>query len=99
MAAANFSEGWFNGTSDLIPSLRLQVGWSGNPTVFVVYLFFVGFLGPGAGPGFPNKKTSIFSLGEITRLMEFRGVVRTFIVKIAVGLPSGETAQLNYYTT
>lgn len=43
----------------------------------------------GAGPGFPNKKTSIFSLGEITRLMEFPGVVRTFIVKIAVGLPSG----------
>lgn len=63
--------------------------------VFVVYLLgfllLLLFLGSGAGPGFPNKKASIFSLGEITRLMKFPGVVRTFIVKIAAGLPSGET--------
>lgn len=52
-------------------------------------VFFV--LGSGSGPGSPNKKTSIFSLGEITRLMKFPGVTRTFIVKIAAGLPSGET--------
>lgn len=42
----------------------------------------------------PNKKTSIFSVGEITRLMKFPGVARTFIVKIVAGLPSGETVEL-----
>ncbi|XP_056870768.1 solute carrier family 22 member 18 isoform X1 [Takifugu flavidus] len=36
-----------------------------------------------------NKKTSIFSVDQITRLMKFPGVARTFIVKIAVSLPSG----------
>lgn len=50
------------------------------------------FLGSAA---VPNKKTSIFSVGEITRLMKFPGVARTFIVKIAAGLPSGETVELN----
>lgn len=60
-------------------------------------LFFGFLLGSGAGPGSPNKKTSIFSLGEITRLMKFPGVGRTFIVKIVAGLPSGEMAQLDCY--
>ncbi|XP_003969813.1 solute carrier family 22 member 18 isoform X2 [Takifugu rubripes] len=36
-----------------------------------------------------DKKTSIFSVDQITRLMKFPGVARTFIVKIAVSLPSG----------
>ncbi|KAM3625125.1 uncharacterized protein V6R79_007153 [Siganus canaliculatus] len=35
-----------------------------------------------------NKK-AIFNIGEITRLMKFPGVARTFIVKIVAGLPSG----------
>ncbi|XP_036952644.1 solute carrier family 22 member 18 [Acanthopagrus latus] len=36
-----------------------------------------------------SKKKSIFNVGEITRLMKFPGVARTFIVKIVAGLPSG----------
>uniref|UniRef100_A0A8C9YYH2 Organic cation transporter-like protein 2 n=1 Tax=Sander lucioperca TaxID=283035 RepID=A0A8C9YYH2_SANLU len=36
-----------------------------------------------------NKSKSIFNLGEITRLMKFPGVKRTFLVKIVAGLPSG----------
>jgi len=32
----------------------------------------------------------VFNLGEITRLMKFPGVAKTFIVKIISGLPSGE---------
>ncbi|XP_039544406.1 solute carrier family 22 member 18 [Pimephales promelas] len=35
----------------------------------------------------PSK--SVFNLGEITRLMKFPGVAKTFIVKIISGLPSG----------
>ncbi|XP_041647783.1 solute carrier family 22 member 18 [Cheilinus undulatus] len=36
-----------------------------------------------------SKNKSVFSLGEITRLMKFPGVTPTFLVKIIVGLPSG----------
>ncbi|TKS70458.1 Solute carrier family 22 member 18 [Collichthys lucidus] len=36
-----------------------------------------------------NTNKSVFSVGEITRLMKFPGVVRTFAVKIVAGLPSG----------
>ncbi|XP_008293098.1 solute carrier family 22 member 18 [Stegastes partitus] len=36
-----------------------------------------------------SKNKSIFSMGEITRLMKFPGVTRTFLVKIVAGLPSG----------
>nr|XP_046251456.1 solute carrier family 22 member 18 isoform X2 [Scatophagus argus]XP_046251465.1 solute carrier family 22 member 18 isoform X2 [Scatophagus argus] len=36
-----------------------------------------------------NKNKSVFSVGEITRLMKFPGVARTFTVKIVAGLPSG----------
>ncbi|KAM6980502.1 solute carrier family 22 member 18 [Aplochiton taeniatus] len=36
----------------------------------------------------PNAK-SVFNLGEITRLMRFPGVARTFLVKIISGLPAG----------
>uniref|UniRef100_A0A8C3GBS9 Organic cation transporter-like protein 2 n=1 Tax=Cyclopterus lumpus TaxID=8103 RepID=A0A8C3GBS9_CYCLU len=36
-----------------------------------------------------NKKKSIFNVGEITRLLRFPGVKRTFLVKIVAGLPSG----------
>ncbi|XP_034720998.1 solute carrier family 22 member 18 [Etheostoma cragini] len=36
-----------------------------------------------------NKSKSVFNLGEITRLMKFPGVKRTFVVKIVAGLPSG----------
>ncbi|KAM9367027.1 solute carrier family 22 member 18 [Symphorus nematophorus] len=36
-----------------------------------------------------KKNKSVFSVGEITRLMKFPGVMRTFIVKIVAGLPSG----------
>ncbi|TDH17427.1 hypothetical protein EPR50_G00007990 [Perca flavescens] len=36
-----------------------------------------------------NKSKSVFNLGEITRLMKFPGVKRTFLVKIVAGLPSG----------
>ena len=39
-----------------------------------------------------SKKKSIFNVGEITRLMKFPGVARTFIVKIVAGLPSGESS-------
>ncbi|XP_033842166.1 solute carrier family 22 member 18 [Periophthalmus magnuspinnatus] len=35
------------------------------------------------------EKRSLFSLGEITRLLKYPGVTPTFIVKIAAGLPSG----------
>ncbi|XP_026234388.1 solute carrier family 22 member 18 [Anabas testudineus] len=36
-----------------------------------------------------NKNKSVFSVGEITRLMKFPGVTPTFLVKIVAGLPSG----------
>lgn len=36
-----------------------------------------------------NKNRSLFSVGEITRLMKFPGVTRTFVVKVVAGLPSG----------
>ncbi|KAK5935699.1 hypothetical protein CgunFtcFv8_021041 [Champsocephalus gunnari] len=36
-----------------------------------------------------NKSKSIFNVGEITRLLKFPGVMRTFVVKIIAGLPSG----------
>ncbi|XP_032378410.1 solute carrier family 22 member 18 [Etheostoma spectabile] len=36
-----------------------------------------------------NKSKSVFNLGEITRLMKFPGVKRTFVVKIVAGLPTG----------
>ncbi|KAM4602366.1 solute carrier family 22 member 18 [Polymixia lowei] len=38
-----------------------------------------------------NKKNtkSVFNLGEITRLMKFPGVTRTFCVKVVSGLPTG----------
>lgn len=38
-----------------------------------------------------NKNKSVFNVGEITRLMKFPGVARTFIVKIVAGLPSGQS--------
>lgn len=44
---------------------------------------------PGANKDNENKKKSVFSLREITRLMEFPGVAQTFMVKIVAGLPSG----------
>jgi len=37
-----------------------------------------------------NKSKSIFNVGEITRLLKFPGVKRTFLVKIVAGLPTGE---------
>ncbi|XP_056134722.1 solute carrier family 22 member 18 [Lampris incognitus] len=36
-----------------------------------------------------KSKKSVFNLGEITRLMKFPGVTRTFLVKIVSGLPEG----------
>ncbi|XP_056268130.1 solute carrier family 22 member 18 isoform X1 [Pseudoliparis swirei] len=36
-----------------------------------------------------NKSKSIFNVGEITRLLKFPGVKRTFLVKIVAGLPTG----------
>ncbi|XP_029353710.1 solute carrier family 22 member 18 [Echeneis naucrates] len=36
-----------------------------------------------------KKSTSIFNVGEITRLMKFPGVSATFAVKVFAGLPSG----------
>ncbi|XP_076003012.1 solute carrier family 22 member 18 isoform X1 [Genypterus blacodes] len=36
-----------------------------------------------------NQKKSLFNLGEITRLMKFPHVTRTFVIKIVSGLPSG----------
>ncbi|XP_074522691.1 solute carrier family 22 member 18 [Halichoeres trimaculatus] len=36
-----------------------------------------------------DKKKSVFSLGEIVRLMKYPGVTPTFLVKIISGLPSG----------
>nr|XP_061811344.1 solute carrier family 22 member 18-like [Nerophis lumbriciformis] len=36
-----------------------------------------------------NENKSIFSVGQITRLMKFPGVAQTFVVKIVAGLPSG----------
>lgn len=42
-----------------------------------------------------GSSNSVFNLGEITRLMKFPGVAKTFTVKIISGLPAGE--QLNYY--
>lgn len=63
----------------------------GITMVLLLLLLLSLFLGSAAVPG---KKTSIFSVGEITRLMKFPGVSRTFIVKIAAGLPSGETVEL-----
>ncbi|TRZ02170.1 hypothetical protein DNTS_014782 [Danionella cerebrum] len=42
-----------------------------------------------------NKASSksVFNLGEITRLMKYPGVAKTFIVKIISGLPSGHIIQ------
>lgn len=36
-----------------------------------------------------NKNKSLFKVGDITRLMKYPGVARTFIVKVVAGLPSG----------
>ncbi|XP_055010347.1 solute carrier family 22 member 18 [Boleophthalmus pectinirostris] len=36
-----------------------------------------------------GEKKSLFSLGEITRLLKYPGVVPTFIVKIVAGIPTG----------
>lgn len=36
-----------------------------------------------------NKNKSIFNMGEITRLMKYPGVMRTFLIKVFAGLPSG----------
>ncbi|XP_047219948.1 solute carrier family 22 member 18 [Girardinichthys multiradiatus] len=36
-----------------------------------------------------NQNQKVFSLGEITRLMKFPGVMRIFLIKIITGLPSG----------
>ncbi|MEQ2315180.1 hypothetical protein AMECASPLE_019408, partial [Ameca splendens] len=36
-----------------------------------------------------NQNQKVFSLGEITRLMTFPGVMRIFLIKIITGLPSG----------
>ncbi|XP_022057743.2 solute carrier family 22 member 18 [Acanthochromis polyacanthus] len=36
-----------------------------------------------------NKNKSVFNMGEITRLMKYPGVMRTFLIKIFAGLPSG----------
>ncbi|XP_072236067.1 solute carrier family 22 member 18 [Leuresthes tenuis] len=36
-----------------------------------------------------NQDKKIFSLGDITRLMKFPGVMRIFLIKIVAGLPSG----------
>lgn len=41
-----------------------------------------------------GSSNSVFNLGEITRLMKFPGVAKTFTVKIISGLPAGE--QFNY---
>ncbi|XP_020495833.1 solute carrier family 22 member 18 [Labrus bergylta] len=44
---------------------------------------------PGTNTEGGNKNKSVFSVGEITRLMKFPRVTPTFLVKIIVGLPSG----------
>lgn len=44
---------------------------------------------PTPGRDSENKSKSIFNVGEITRLLKFPGVKRTFLVKIVAGLPSG----------
>ncbi|KAL2088530.1 hypothetical protein ACEWY4_015429 [Coilia grayii] len=36
-----------------------------------------------------NKNRSVFNLGDITRLMRYPGVAKTFTVKITSGLPAG----------
>uniref|UniRef100_A0A3P8RI79 Organic cation transporter-like protein 2 n=1 Tax=Amphiprion percula TaxID=161767 RepID=A0A3P8RI79_AMPPE len=36
-----------------------------------------------------NKNKSVFNVGEITRLMKYPRVMRTFLIKIFAGLPSG----------
>ena len=43
-------------------------------------------------PAGDSRKNSIFNVGEITRLMKFPGVARTFVVKTVAGLPSGEAS-------
>ncbi|XP_028257626.1 solute carrier family 22 member 18 isoform X1 [Parambassis ranga] len=44
--------------------------------------------GPRGNTKNDNESNSIFSLGEITRLMKFPRVMRTFVIKIVAGLPS-----------
>ncbi|XP_068171281.1 solute carrier family 22 member 18 [Antennarius striatus] len=67
------------------------VGAAGSAFSLLLVLMFVpentkdGTAAPDAGT---NQK-SVFSLGEITRLMTFPGVARTFIVKTVAGFPSG----------
>uniref|UniRef100_A0A1A8RDV5 Organic cation transporter-like protein 2 n=1 Tax=Nothobranchius rachovii TaxID=451742 RepID=A0A1A8RDV5_9TELE len=36
-----------------------------------------------------NQNKKVFSMGEITRLMKFPGVLRIFLIKVITGLPSG----------
>lgn len=36
-----------------------------------------------------SKASSVFNLGEITRLLKFPGVLKIFIIKIVAGLPTG----------
>ncbi|XP_042346845.1 solute carrier family 22 member 18 [Plectropomus leopardus] len=44
---------------------------------------------PGTNKESENNDKSIFNVREITRLIKFPGVKRTFVVKIVAGLPSG----------
>ncbi|XP_013874083.1 solute carrier family 22 member 18 [Austrofundulus limnaeus] len=43
----------------------------------------------GSNTKIENQNKKVFSVGEITRLMKFPGVMRIFLIKIIAGLPSG----------
>ena len=47
------------------------------------------------GPAGKSNAKSVFDLGEITRLMKYPGVAKTFMVKIISGLPSGGCPSLS----
>lgn len=52
-----------------------------------------------------GSSKSVFNLGEITRLMKYPGVAKTFTVKIISGLPTGifqvmfSIISMNFFST
>ncbi|XP_029000268.1 solute carrier family 22 member 18 [Betta splendens] len=66
-------------------------GAAGSAFTLVLVLKFIPKTTKSAGtsPQTESKNKSVFSVGEIMRLMTFPGVTPTFIVKVVAGLPSG----------
>uniref|UniRef100_A0A8P4KM76 Organic cation transporter-like protein 2 n=1 Tax=Dicentrarchus labrax TaxID=13489 RepID=A0A8P4KM76_DICLA len=65
------------------------VGAVGSAFSLLLVLKFIPKTTKVQAPKTNTDSKSVFSVGEITRLMKFPGVARTFVVKVVAGLPSG----------